>query len=450
MNYPGGEPVGTIFSREDLTADLEGNKLGDFDVNGHGTACAGVAAGNGAALETAKRKNDANNKLANMNYSGVAPDADLIGVRIANTVADTIQNGWLLPAACSWIDSQAGQRPCVISCSFGSRSGGRDGFLIEERWLTQRFPETTRGRMLFIAAGNEGANAAHGQTSFTRDDKGKLTFDLKAGKKAEIEIYLDAEKGGSLDPEKIKVTLDAGTIGSLSKEVHGLSKSVIVTVTLQSGGSLSITTEENVSVQADAYMTVGSDPETDEPFGAFTGGCVKNAKQLGAPAATASAFTIGSYDFSNFWLAPTGFREFTDMKVGPISSYSNAGFLRKNSPAVKPEMVAPGQWHIAAASQASRERILATAKEKQKVPHLDSTLMYRLHNGTSAATPYAAGIAALALQKNPMLSAKQYRALLNGNLSRTAETGDLPNVLWGYGKLDLAAVKKLLTAVETP
>jgi subtilisin family serine protease len=70
VNYPNGAPIGTLFSREDLTADLRpaDPKIRSWDVDGHGTACAGLAAGNGSASEG--------------KYAGVAPDADLIGVRL--------------------------------------------------------------------------------------------------------------------------------------------------------------------------------------------------------------------------------------------------------------------------------------------------------------------------------------------------------------------------------
>jgi subtilisin family serine protease len=70
-----------------------------------------------------------------------------------------------------------------------------------------------------------------------------------------------------------------------------------------------------------------------------------------------------------------------------------------------------------------------------------------LFNGTSAATPYTAGVVALMFQKKPALTLGQIRELLKNNASHDGFTATLPNPSWGYGKLDLAAVKRILDAI---
>src|SRR4029453_16135120 len=61
ITYPDGQSIGTIYNRDELTAALGKSEsgIGPGDVGGHGTACAGVAAGNG-------RNSDGR-------YAGVAP-----------------------------------------------------------------------------------------------------------------------------------------------------------------------------------------------------------------------------------------------------------------------------------------------------------------------------------------------------------------------------------------
>ena len=77
----------------------------------------------------------------------------------------------------------------MISCSFGSEAGGRDGFRVAERWLTERLPETARpDGWVFFAAGNEGSDGPHGLTAFAAGETGRLTWDLEEGEKAFIEV----------------------------------------------------------------------------------------------------------------------------------------------------------------------------------------------------------------------------------------------------------------------
>src|SRR5205823_8131177 len=73
LKYPNGTPVGTLYTRDDLTALLAGNdpQAGPQDAGGHGTACAGVAAGTGA-LRAELAKTDL--RLRDFDYTGVAPE----------------------------------------------------------------------------------------------------------------------------------------------------------------------------------------------------------------------------------------------------------------------------------------------------------------------------------------------------------------------------------------
>jgi subtilisin family serine protease len=137
------------------------------------------------------------------------------------------------------------------------------------------------------------------------------------------------------------------------------------------------------------------------------------------------------------------------MVLGSISDYSNAGYLRSQKAIVgrktivKPDVVAPGQYFIVPAS--------ATAPSYN--PRTGGQILYtggkyRLFNGTSAATPYMAGVAALLLEKQPDLKLAQVRDLLARHATQDTHTGKCPNHAWGYGKLDLAAVKNMISALK--
>jgi subtilisin family serine protease len=433
--YPDGTPVGTVFTRKDLTADLETKAFGNFDVDSHGTSCAGIAAGNGSALEQAK-VGDPDRVLKNFDYRGVAPEANLIAVRIGNLPKGPLDNAWVLNAACEWIDTLAKSEkmPVVISCSFGAEVGGRDGFQIEERWLNDRFPETSPGRLVFFAAGNEGDLGAHGSARSDAGDVARLTWSLKRDQTANIEIYVDAQDQTRLRKTDVKVELDS-RIGKVSNPyVNALSGSVIFSVAVKSGGTISVLSPNGRALVVDAYMDVGSDKDGQQ--GEFTGVCRRNENQLISPATTTAAFAVGSYDFNHLFLRPNGLYETRDMVIGKLSDYSNAGYVRGKS-IVKPEFVVPGQWHSAACPDPVPEHV-------REWKNLLKTEKYRRFNGTSAATPYAAGVAALLLEKNASLTSKQFRVLIQKNATKDKFTGLKTNPHWGYGKLDFDAVSRLL------
>jgi len=88
-----GSPSGTLYTREQLTAELRSGarRIPATDENGHGTAATGVAAGNGN-----------NSKGGGRQYIGVAPEADIIGVRLGGP-SGAVENEYLLNAAVAWL-----------------------------------------------------------------------------------------------------------------------------------------------------------------------------------------------------------------------------------------------------------------------------------------------------------------------------------------------------------
>ncbi len=132
--YPHKDLNGRIKAFKDLT----GNKTAPYDDNGHGTHCAGDAAGNGAA--------------SNGKYKGLAPDADLVGVKVLTRAG----SGYLstVMAGVQWcIDNKDQYNIRVISMSLGSRAtvaASDDPVvkMVEKAW--------DQGIVVVIAAGNEG------------------------------------------------------------------------------------------------------------------------------------------------------------------------------------------------------------------------------------------------------------------------------------------------------
>jgi subtilisin family serine protease len=424
--YPNKASIGTLFTRAQITDELRAAtaRNPEPDADGHGTACAAVAAGNG-------RSSDGK-------YRGVAPGADLIGVRIASGAA--MENGFLLGAVCEWLEQMARRegRPLVISCSFGSQDGGHDGCRIEERELDARFPLTAKGRAVCLAAGNEDQDGLHARVEWKGvSARRELEWTAHQGlkrrgpKSAEMAIYVDGATPDEVDASGQGVKV-------VTKYVHPLSRSTVLQIDLPADGKLDLTYKGDRTVTADAYV-----------YG--VGGRVRFADNLAAlgqlvcsPGLARNTITVGSYDFNAGFDFPSGPGKLnvfpngkpTEMVVGAISAYSSRGYSRRGD--TKPDIAAPGEYHFVPAVKGT---------DRLGLPR-DATGKLTVFDGTSAATPYVAGVVALMLEKNRDLTLGQIKDLLHNHATHDKWVGAAPNATWGYGKLDVEAVKGVLSAVE--
>ena len=145
-NHPPGFSYGVEYSQSEINAELGPSPPGfvrENDSNGHGTHVAGTAAGNGLA--------------AGGTYAGVAPDADIIVVKGGNGSFNTIRmiDGLTYAAA----KAAAFGKPIVVNWSLGGQSGPHDGTNPEEIAVDDFV--STPGRVVCIAAGNDGGRAIH-------------------------------------------------------------------------------------------------------------------------------------------------------------------------------------------------------------------------------------------------------------------------------------------------
>lgn len=437
LSYPNRAPVGMVYTRAQLTAALRAERgarpsgIRATDPGGHGTACAGIAAGNGNnSKDTTGQKRT--------EVIGVAPEAEIIAVKIDDDSTPSIENGFLLNAICEWLDVVAGQRPLVISCSFGAQRGGRDGYRIDERQLDARFPLNRQGRVIVVAAGNEASNDLHAEVD-VGDKNAPGIFSWEAEKDgALLEIYF-----ANGDLTDLEYATSTGSRVEAAAYVNPITKKAVAVVRTPAGrGSLAVFNSSGQRVNADAYIAGGR----------FNPGMASSARQVGTPGTTNNAITVGSYDWNssfNYQGRRIRLRDHLqkEITIGQLSAYSNPGFSRNG--AVKPEIVAPGQYyHASYAKLWERDSVNAyNAKPNSQGRVPDTSGNYMLFNGTSAATPYTAGVIALMFEKKPTLTLGQIRELLKNNASQDRFTSTLPNPAWGYGKLDLTAVRKILGAI---
>ena len=304
----------------------------------------------------------------------------------------------------------------------------------------------------------------HAELVFGNGKTGKLAW--KAGSGSSLALYFDTNvavqwttpsqlaygnpvsqfSGLEMDAQNSKsnvgvqfTTQASGATKDLSANVscyfNPLSKAPVLQMAIPPGpGSAEFSLAPNtaVNVHTDAYI-YGTGAAFMSP--AFT-------KLIGQPGTTANAITVASYDWNDQFDWRGQVRAFTGvdqkpMVINALSSYSSPGPSRDPS-AVKPEIAAPGQYFTA-----PRPRNVSSLMQQ------DSSGLYCLFNGTSAATPYTAGVIALLLQKKPTLTSGDIKSLLRTKAAHDSYTGSqIPNPQWGFGRLNVAAVKDMLSAVD--
>ena len=113
-----GDPVGTVYTEQQINAALGGNGVvASLDLLGHGTAVASAAAANGRAT--------GNGEPAGV-YVGAAPDASLLVVRIGGLTKTSNSFSGDSVQALQWVGEQAEDlaMPVVVNMSFGSQKWG--------------------------------------------------------------------------------------------------------------------------------------------------------------------------------------------------------------------------------------------------------------------------------------------------------------------------------------
>ncbi|MEO8760637.1 MAG: S8/S53 family peptidase, partial [Bacteroidia bacterium] len=134
----------------------------------------------------------------------------------------------------------------------------------------------------------------------------------------------------------------------------------------------------------------------------------------------------------------TGFTTFNGVfcpKPGPYDTLSNdcsSGPTRDGR--IKPDIAATGNNIVApGALWACKDQAINYPNDCNS----SQDTMYMVFSGTSSASPAAAGVAVLYLQKNPTATNLQIKQAITGCTTKDNYTGNnLPNNNWGYGKLD--------------
>lgn len=434
----------------------------------HGTNVAGIAAGNGTSVAS-------DPYLANR-YTGVAPDADIIMVRINDTTSDYFS---AVSDAVNYIYTKATQmgRPCVINTSIGTYYGSHDGQDLCAQAIDGML-EAQHGRVLVAAAGNAGGLRYHVSYSLSATDSLFTWFGYNATYHI---VYYDMWA----DTSQFK--LGNFAIGCDSSTPRFLARTRYFNVPTDFNPAQGVTTQITDS------LMMGSTKLGDYTIAVTLSGSVWHIEFAITPVVTTDLWRLqtmgqGTFDLwdnnaaipgtSNMPATlPGGFSSpnyrFADSlktivsswqcsdKVITVANYSNRaayldvdsiyryqlstihdGSLLANSSIgptrdgrIKPDIGATGTVTTSTGDSANialLERSGAANRAKVSLGGKHST-----NGGTSMASPIVAGVAALYLQKHPNASYAEVKHVIEVTARLdTFTTHSIPNINFGWGKVN--------------
>lgn len=426
---PVGFQTGTEFSREQINAALrEADPLRQYelvpsrDSSGHGTAVAGIAAGAAANVTGGTAGNG---------YEGVAPESELLIVKLGAPRENSFPRTTEMMRAVTYVvrKAQSLNRPVAINLSFGNTYGAHDGSSLLERFLDNA---AEIGRtVICVGSGNEGASAGHregsvktGETAATELSVGAFetafsvqlwktytdVFRITLRSPGGQEFSFSTEKGGEITwkAERTSVLIYVGEPSPYAVEQEIYFDFIPENLYISPGiWSFLIETQEK---ESSFYFYLPSQAARNQNTRFFE---PNPNLTLTIPSTASKVITVGAYDstydaYADF--SGRGYR-YAERDIGLLA----AG-------AAKPDLAAPG--------------VNITAP--------DIYGGYRSFTGTSFATPFVTGAAALLMEwgivqgNDAFLYGEKVKAYLRRGARKIRGEEFYPNDRVGYGALCVA------------
>lgn len=381
------------------------------DSSGHGTAVAGIAAGNGRGSEGRR-------------YRGAAPESELVIVKMKSPQPGGFPRTTELMPGVDYLirKAQEMRMPVAVNISFGNTYGPHDGSSLVEQYLND--VSAIWKNVICIGTGNEGTAAGHaaGIVSDEEETVQELAvqereqpFGLQIWKSYtdEIDISIISPAGEPAGPFREKTGAQRYLTGSTELLVYygepkpySVRQEIFVAFLPMrdyvDGGvwQIVLTPRRIVAgtyqmwLPAQAALNVGTAFLTPDSMSTLT-----------VPSTAAHAVTVAAYDGRTFSYADFSGR-------GPSAVYESAGVP-------KPDVAAPG------------------VDVNAPVPGGG----YRAFTGTSFAVPFAAGAAALLMEwgivrgNDPYLYGEKVKAYLRRGARQLPGYRKWPNAQLGYGAL---------------
>ncbi|AFY33418.1 S8 family peptidase [Calothrix sp. PCC 7507] len=427
--------AGRILRIWDQTLPGPGVKEGDYgaeftdaqltisqDTEGHGTHVAGIAAG------------------ADATYAGVAPEAELVVVK------SDLQDAHIADGV-RYIFRVARElgRPAVVNLSLGGHADAHDGSDSLSKIIDA---ETGPGRIVCCAAGNEGNDNIHAQTTVAANRTRGVRFNVPLNQvgivwlngwydsDSQLEVSLRSPNGFvtpfqkiipdgnpsqnyQLPDAKVEIVTPAPDKSNgdhnFFVQIRGNGPSLVM------GGIWQLRVRN--TADNDTRLDVWTLDDRSAVF--FTGNSVKDCVKIGSPGAASSAVTVAAYTTKAKYTDIDGQVREMGMDLHAISEFSSEGPLRNN--AQKPDVAAPGAMIVSTLSaDAGCDRSMMINSK------------FVAMAGTSMAAPFVTGLVALLLQRDPKLDPATVKELLRKNSSIPGKPAGTFDTKWGFGVINAA------------
>ncbi len=417
---PAGYAFGTEYTREELnralgqpSASLRQETVPLTDFSGHGTAVAGIAAGNGAAQEG--------------RYRGVAYESDLIVVKLGAPEENSFPRTTQLMAGIDYLIRKSLElnMPIAVNVSFGNNYGSHSGNSLLESYMDDI---AGLGRSsICVGTGNEAGNPVHAGLDFQPGRTGEVRDVLLGVAASEPVLNVQIWKEFT-DDIAIEVIHPSGRSTGTLYPYEGAQRYPIGNTELLiyygEPNPYSISQEIFIDmIPKDSYIDGGTWRIRMTPRQILSG-----RVDLWLPSASTlnrgTGFLNPSPDAT--MTIPSTARKV--IAVGAYNAYTDAyadfsgrGYAPLTG-MVKPDLAAPGVDIMTAAIGGG----------------------YASVTGTSFATPFVTGSAALMMEwgivreNDPYMYGEKIRASLQRGARRPLAEMLYPNPRWGYGALCLS------------
>lgn len=403
---------GKIFNREEINQALINNdrSFPSRDPSGHGTHVAGIAAGNGRASQGEQK--------------GVAPESELLIVKLGNTFPDGFPRTTELMLGMDYCVRKAADlnMPLALNISFGNSYGSHDGSSLLETFIDNL---SNLGRTtIAIGSGNEGNKGRHAAGKLMEQIPMQIELAVSPNETSlNVQLwknYVDTFQFRLVAPSGASVVLTEQSIGayrdvldrtqllwyfgepapySVSQEIYLEMIPLPGNTYIQSGiWKFEFTPVDIVDGRFDLWLPSGNaiNPSTNflVPSPDVT---------LTIPSTASNPITVAAYN-SN---------------TNSFASFSGQGFTGLSLP--KPDIAAPGV------------DITSTAPGGG----------YTQNTGTSMATPFVTGSAALLMEygiiqgRDPYLYGQKVKAYLQKGARHLPAVQNYPSPQIGWGVLCL-------------
>ncbi len=496
----GNLKAGAVFSKRTIDMRLEAFKTGECvekddvvcvpsDQVGHGTHVTGIAASGSGR------------------YSGIAPAADIVFVRVTRGSFEGIESDDLVRAVQFMFDrADFEKRPMVVNLSLGSDFGPHDGSSLWESAIASHVGPNHPGRAIVAAAGNSGSiveSPIHQSVRATRGATLRVPIRTRGADSGTVQVWVTLRDGADLkvgldgpDGEWIAPVAEGHQNGKNTDEYNAAvifgsefdkspipaeSRGAVVAWTGRwPAGDYAVTLKGSgmaeLYLQGSGDAASGTDRAAHFAHGVREGtinlpathpaiigvGCTVNRPRWTSIAGVEVGVRVPLLDGPGGLAAPRLRGEdpppiWRDLAEGEVCWFSSAGPTAAGVP--KPEIAAPGALVISAMSRTAKPGVAGSVFTNPSCPvtksgksdarcfQIDDT--HGVSQGTSMSSPVVAGVVALLLQKDPTLTQDKILALLQAGAHRFRSAAPFDDQS-GPGEVDAMGALDALEQMKSP